>query len=158
MLDAALPPTDKIELAPRLFTNLETDDPRDALAQSLARERHRITTGDRDLLSRLQRLDRQLGGGGELLDRLEQLEDSTASTLDEAASGLDQLLGTDRARRGCSTTSPGEAERQLVARSSWERRIDKLGDDLDEVVLAAVDAAFSPAFASPAAWRCWPPC
>ena len=43
VLDAALPPTDKIELAPRLFANLETDDPRDALAQSLARERHRIT-------------------------------------------------------------------------------------------------------------------
>ncbi len=145
VLDAALPPTDKIELAPRLFANLETDDPRDALARSLARERHRITTGDRDLLSRLQRLDRQLGGGGKLLDRLEQLEDSYGSTLDEAAKGLDQLLGTDSAqgllddlRQG---TEGDSSPQQLGA------AIDKLGDDLDEVVLAAVDAAFSPAFA-----------
>ena len=156
VLDAALPPTDKIELAPRLFTNLETDDPRDALARSLARERHRITTGDRDLLSRLQRLDRQLGGGGKLLDRLEQLEDSYGSTLDEAAKGLDQLLGTDSAqgllddlRQG---TEGDSSPQQLGA------AIDKLGSDLDEVVLAAVDAAFSPAFAITGGWPCSPRC
>ena len=82
VLDAALPPTDKIELAPRLFANLETDDPRDALRQALKRERLRITTGDRDLLSRLQRLDHQLGLDSRLLDRFGGL-----------AGGLDQLLG-----------------------------------------------------------------
>ena len=43
VLDAALPPTDKIELAPRLFANLETEDPRDALragARARAPPRH----------------------------------------------------------------------------------------------------------------------
>jgi MFS family permease len=144
VLDAALPPTDKIDLAPRLFANLDTEDPRGALQDSLARERKRITTGDHDLLSRLQRLDHQLGGGGALMDRLEDLEDEYGSTLDEAAQGLDQLLGGDNAqgllddlRGGASgDTSP----KQLGA------EMDKLGADLDEVVLAAVDAAFSPAF------------
>jgi hypothetical protein len=144
VLDAALPPTDKIDLAPRLFANLDTEDPRGALQDSLARERKRITTGDHDLLSRLQRLDHQLGGGGALMDRLEDLEDEYGSTLDEAARGLDRLLGGDNAqgllddlRGGASgNTSP----KQLGA------EIDKLGADLDEVVLAAVDAAFSPAF------------
>lgn len=144
VLDAALPPTDKIDIAPRLFANLETEDPRGALQDSLARERRRITTGDRDLLSRLQRLDQQLGGGGELLDQLEQLEDQYGSTLDEAARGLDELLGTDRAqglledlREGTAGDSSPE---QLGA------AMDKLSSDLDDVVLAAVDAAFSPAF------------
>ena len=122
VLDAALPPTDKIELAPRLFANLETEDPRDALAQSLARERHRITTGDRDLLSRLQRLDRQLGGGGKLLDRLEQLEDSYGSTLDEAAQRARPACSAPTAPRGCSTTCSQEAEGDSSRRSSWERR------------------------------------
>jgi Major Facilitator Superfamily len=145
VLDAALPPTDKIELGPRLFANLESEDPRDALAQALARERRRVTTGDRDLLSRLRRLDRQLGGGGQLLERLEQLEDQYGSTLDEAARGLDRLLGTDRAesllddlkQRAAGDTSPAKLGSE----------VDRLGSDLDEVVLAAVDAAFSPAFA-----------
>jgi hypothetical protein len=144
VLDAALPPTDKIDLAPRLFADLETDDPRDALKQALARERKRVTTGDHDLLSRLQRLDHQLGGGGALMDRLEDLEDEYGSTLDEAARGLDRLLGGDNAQgllddlRG--GTSGDTSPRQLGA------EIDKLGADLDDVVLAAVDAAFSPAF------------
>ncbi len=145
VLDAALPPTDKLELAPRLFANLETEDPRDALAHALARERRRVTTGDRDLLSRLQRLDRQLGGGGELLGRLEQLEDQYGSTLDEAARGLDQLLGTDRAEGlldDLRDDAGGESTPQQLG-----RELDKLGEDLDDVVLAAVDAAFSPAFA-----------
>jgi hypothetical protein len=133
VLDAALPPTDKIEIAPRLFANLETDDPRDALATALARERQRVTSGDRDLLSRLQRLDRQLGGSGELLGRFEELGD----TLDDAARGLDRLLGTDLQERAAGDSSPQQLGREL----------DRLGADLDDVVLAAVDAAFSPAFA-----------
>ena len=144
VLDAALPPTDKIELAPRLFANLETEDPRDALAQALARERRRVTTGDRDLLSRLQRLDRQLGGGGELLGRLEQLEDQYGSTLDEAARGLDRLLGTDRAE-GLLDDLREDAGAESTPQQLG-RELDKLGADLDDVVLAAVDAAFSPAF------------
>ena len=102
MLDAALPPTDKIDLARWLFADLETDDPRDALKQALARERKRVTTGDHDLLSRLQRLDHQLGGGGALMDRLEDLEDQYGSTLDEAARGLDRLLGDNA--QGLATT------------------------------------------------------
>ena len=145
VLDAALPPSDKIDLAPRLFANLETENPRAALKSSLAQERLRITSGDRDLLSRLRRLDHQLGGGGALLDRLERLDDQYGSTLDEAARGLDRLLGTDRAegmlndlkQKAAGDSSP----RQLGA------VIDRLGGDLDDVVLAAVDAAFSPAFA-----------
>ena len=146
VLDAALPPTDKIELAPRLFANLETEDPRDALAQALARERRRVTKGDRDLLSRLQRLDRQLGGGGELLGRLEQLEDQYGGTLDEAARGLDQLLGTDGQAEGLlQDLREGAAGDSTPEQLGAE--IDKLGADLDDVVLAAVDAAFSPAFA-----------
>jgi Major Facilitator Superfamily len=144
VLDAALPPTDKIDLAPRLFANLDTEDPRGALQESLAHERKRVTSGDHDLLSRLRRLDHQLGGGGALMDRLEDLEDQYGSTLDEAARGLDRLLGGDSAqgllddlRGGASgDTSP----KQLGA------EIDRLGADLDDVVLAAVDAAFSPAF------------
>jgi MFS family permease len=145
VLDAALPPTDKIELAPRLFANLDTDDPRDALAQALGRERRRVTTGDRDLLSRLQRLDRQLGGGGKLLRRLEQLEDQYGSTLEEAARGLDRLLGTEGRTegllRGLEQGAAGNSTSEQLG-----NEIDKLGADLDDVVLAAVGAAFSPAF------------
>jgi MFS transporter len=144
VLDAALPPTDKIDLAPRLFANLDTEDPRDALKQGLARERVQITTGDRDLLSRLRRLDHQLGGGGALLDRLERLADQYGSTLDEAARGLDRLLGGDQAE-GLLNDLKGGAEgnsspQQLGA------ELDRLGGGLDDVVLAAVDAAFGPAF------------
>jgi hypothetical protein len=119
VLDASLPPTDKIELAPRLFADLETDDPRDALQQGVKRERHRIATGDRDLGSRLERLGHQLGLDGELLNRLGGL-----------AGGLDQLLG-----------GGGQSQAETLA------AVDKLGDDLDDVVLSAVHAAFSPAFA-----------
>jgi hypothetical protein len=144
VLDAALPPTDKIDLAPRLFANLDTEDPRDALKEGLARERVQITNGDRDLLSRLRRLDHQLGGGGALLDRLEQLEDQYGSTLDEAARGLDRLLGGDQAE-GLLNDLKGRAEgnsspQQLGA------ELDRLGGGLDDVVLSAVDAAFGPAF------------
>jgi Major Facilitator Superfamily len=145
VLDAALPPTDKIDLAPRLFANLETDDPRDALAQALARERRRVTRGDRDLLSRLQRLDHQLGGGGELLGRLEELEDKYGGALDEAARGLDRLFGTDRAQ-GLLDDLRDDADGDATPRQLGAE-IDALGADLDDVVLAAVHAAFSPAFA-----------
>ena len=120
VLDAPLPPTDKIELAPRLFADIETDDPRDALRQAVKRERARIATGDRDLGSRLQRLGDELGLDSQLLDRFGGL-----------AGGLDKLLGGDDAARTADAL----------------QGLDKLGDDLDDVVLAAVHSAFSPAFA-----------
>jgi len=127
VLDAALPPTDKVVLAPRLFAELETEDPRDALAEAVARERRRVGRADRDLLSRLERLEGQLGGGsGGLLEDLEALEDRYGGgLLDE----LEQQLG--------GATSAAELRSEL----------ELLADELDDVVLAAVDAAFSPAFA-----------
>jgi MFS family permease len=127
VLDAALPPTDKIALAPRLFADIETEDPRDALAQAVARERRRIGREDRDLLSRLEQLEGQLGADtGGLLGGLEELEDRYGGgLLDE----LDRRLG--------SRTSPAELRGEL----------DRVAEEVDEVVLAAVDAAFSPAFA-----------
>jgi Major Facilitator Superfamily len=124
VLDSALPPTDKIALAPRLFAEIETEDPRDALAQAVARERRRVGREDRDLLSRLEQLEGQLGADtGGLLGGLEELEDQYGGGL------LDELLG--------GRTSPADLRGEL----------DRLADELDEVVLAAVDAAFSPAFA-----------
>jgi MFS family permease len=127
VLDAALPPTDKIALAPRLFAEIETEDPRDALARAVARERRRVGRGDSDLMSRLEELEGQLGGGsGGLLGELEELEDQYGGgLLDE----LNERLG--------GSASPQELRGEL----------DVLADELDEVVLAAVDAAFSPAFA-----------
>jgi Major Facilitator Superfamily len=127
VLDSALPPTDKIALAPRLFAEIETDDPRDALARAVARERRLVGRGDRDLLSRLHELEGQLGGGtGGLLGELEQLEDQYGGGL------LDEL--NERLGGG---TSPDELRSEF----------DTLEDELDEIVLAAVDSAFSPAFA-----------
>jgi hypothetical protein len=127
VLDAALPPTDKIALAPRLFAEIETEDPRDALDQAVARERRRVGAGDQDLLSRLEQLEGQLGTDtGGILGQLEELEDRYGGgLLDE----LDQRLG--------GRSSPAELRSEF----------DQLADELDEVVLAAVDAAFSPAFA-----------
>ncbi len=146
VLDAALPPTDKIEIAPRLFANVATEQPRDALAKSLARERHRIlSTRDRDVLSRLQRLAHQLGGGDQLLGRLEELEDRYGDTLGDAARGLDELLGTDRAE-GLLDDLQGRVEGDSSA-AKVGRELDRLGEGLDDAVLAAVDAAFGPAFA-----------
>jgi Major Facilitator Superfamily len=125
VLDAALPASDKIDLAPRLFAEIETEDPRDALAEAVARERRRVGRGDRDLLSRLERLEGELGTGG-VLGSLEELEDRYGGDfLDE----LDRQLG--------ARSSPAELREEL----------DRLADEIDEVVLAAVDAAFSPAFA-----------
>jgi MFS family permease len=127
VLDAALPPTDKIALAPRLFAEIETEDPRDALARAVARERRAVGRGDRDLMSRLEDLEGQLGGGtGGLLRELEELEEQYGGgLLDE----LNERLG--------GSSSPEELRSEL----------DALADELDEIVLAAVDAAFSPAFA-----------
>jgi hypothetical protein len=146
VLDAPLPPTDKIELAPRLFAGLETEDPRDALRQSIARERERLTSGDRDLLSRLERLNRQLGGGSDLLGQLEQLEDRYGDTLGDAARGLDDLLGGGDQAEDLLRDLQGEASGD-TSPAQIGRAVDDLGDDLDDVVLAAVDAAFAPAFA-----------
>ena len=127
VLDSALPPTDKIAMAPRLFAEIETEDPRDALAQAVARERRRVGRGDSDLLSRLEQLEGQLGGDtGGLLGELEELEDRYGGGL------LDEL--NERLGGGAS---PKELRGEL----------DELADELDEIVLAAVDAAFSPAFA-----------
>jgi MFS family permease len=127
VLDSALPPTDKIAMAPRLFAEIETDDPRDALAQAVARERRRVGRGDSDLLSRLEQLEGQLGGDtGGLLGELEELEDQYGGGL------LDEL--NERLGGG---TSPQELRGEL----------DEVADELDDIVLAAVDAAFSPAFA-----------
>jgi MFS family permease len=127
VLDSALPPTDKIALAPRLFAEIETEDPRDALAQAVARERRLVGRGDRDLLSRLEQLEGQLGADtGGLLGELEELEEQYGGGL------LDEL--NERLGGG---TSPEELRGEL----------DELADELDEIVLAAVDEAFSPAFA-----------
>jgi MFS transporter len=120
VLDAKLPPTDKIELAPRLFAEIESDDPRDALRRAVRRERARIVATDqRDLSSRLQRLGHQLGLDSALLDRLGGV-----------AGGLNELLGGEE-------ESPQDTDAAL----------DRLGGDLDDVVLSAVHSAFRPAFA-----------
>ncbi|HEV2875217.1 MAG TPA: MFS transporter [Thermoleophilaceae bacterium] len=127
VLDAALPPTDKIALAPRLFAEIETEDPRDALARAVARERRRVGREDGDLMSRLEQLEGQLGADtGGLLGELEELEDKYGGGL---LDDLNERLG--------GNSSPDELRAEL----------DVLADELDEVVLAAVDAAFSPAFA-----------
>jgi hypothetical protein len=127
VLDAALPPTDKFVLAPRLFAEIDTEDPRDALAGAVERERRRVGQGDRDLLSRLEQLEGEVGADtGGVLAQLEELEDRYADGLLEE---LDRQLG--------GQSSPGELRAEL----------DVLAEEIDEVVLSAVDAAFSPAFA-----------
>jgi MFS family permease len=158
VLDAALPPTDKVQLAPRLFAELETEDPRDGLARALERERRRIGREDRDFLSRLDRLEDQLRGSNpddplgrleeslglgadELLGGLEQLEDRYGGDLRQGLRDLEDQLGTDLgsdllAQLG-GRTDPRELRRELA----------RLEDELDDVVLSAVDAAFSPALA-----------
>jgi MFS family permease len=163
VLDAALPPSTKIEIAPRLFADIESEDPRDALQGALERERRRAGRDDRDFLSRLERLEDQLrdeGSGGdvlgqleerlgldadELLGQLEQFEDRYGGDLSEGLRELEDQLGTDagsdlleRLRQGLEgRSSPAEVQREL----------GRLASDLDDVVLAAVNAAFAPAFA-----------
>jgi MFS family permease len=148
VLDAALPPSDKIELAPRLFADIESDDPRDALARAVARERRRVLREDRDLLSRLERLERQLGAGG-LLGPLEELEDRYGGDLAEGLRALEEQLGTD-----AGSDLLDDLRRRLEGRGgprAVRRELDGLQADLDDVVLAAVDAAFRPAFVLTAA-------
>jgi hypothetical protein len=119
VLDASLPPTDKIELAPRLFANLESDDPRGALQKAVKRERTRIANDHSDTGERLQRLAHQLG-----------VDSSMLNGLGGALGGLNDLLG-------------GGTQSQADTLAA----VDKVGDELDDVVLSAVHAAFSPAFA-----------
>jgi predicted MFS family arabinose efflux permease len=102
VLDAALPPTDKIGLAARLFAELETEDPRDALDRALARERRRVAREDGDL---------------------------------EGPLGTD--LGSELLEALAGRTDPAAQRSEL----------SRLGNELDDVVLAAVDSAFSPALA-----------
>jgi MFS family permease len=162
VLDAALPPTDKIELAPRLFADIESEDPRDALAGAVERERRRVLSEDRDFLSRLQRLEEQLReeesddllgqledrlgvDTGDLLGELEGLEDRYGDDLAQGLRDLEEQLGTDAAGdllADLQATLGGRTDPRLV-----RRELARLEDDLDDVVLAAVDAAFSPAFA-----------
>src|SRR6185503_11032832 len=115
VLDAPLPPTDKIEIAPRLFANLETDDPRGALQKAVKRERTRIANDHSDTGERLQRLAHQLGVNNAMLNGL-----------GGALGGLNDLLG-------------GGAQSQADTLAA----VDKVGDQLDDVVLSAVHAAFS---------------
>ncbi len=116
VLDAALPPSDKIELAPRLFADIESENPRDALALAMTRERRRIAREDRDFLSRLERLEDQLReeesddllgqieeslgiDTDDLLSELEGLEDTYGDDLAEALRALEEQLGTDARKR-----------------------------------------------------------
>jgi MFS family permease len=158
VLDSALPPTDKIAMAPRLLAGLETEDPRDGLARAIARERQRIGTEDRDLLSRLERLEDQLRGPNpddqlglleerlgfnaeEVLQQLEQLEDRYGGELGKRLRELEDELGTslgsDLLDDLGGRTDPAELRSEL----------SRLEDELDDVVLAAVNSAFSPALA-----------
>jgi MFS family permease len=138
VLDAALPPTDKIELAPRLFADIESDDPRDALGAAMERERRRVARQDRDLLSRLDRLEDQLREEGSSDDLLGQIESTLGVDADDL---IAQLEGTDLAAALEARLGERSDSRQV------RRELTRLEDDLDDVVLAAVDAAFSPAFA-----------
>ncbi len=163
VLDAALPPTDKIELAPRLFAELESEDPRDALASAMDRERIRIARQDRDFLSRLGRLEDQLReeesqddllgqiesalgvDADEVIAGLEDLEDRYGADLAQGLRDLEEQLGTD-----AGSDLLADLEERLGGRSDprlVRRELTRLEDELDDVVLAAVDAAFSPAFA-----------
>lgn len=163
VLDAALPPTDKIELAPRLFAEIESEDPRDALAGAMERERLRVARQDRDFLSRLDRLEDQLReesssddllgqiestlglDADEVIGQLEGLEDSYGPDLAEGLRNLEQELGTD-----VGSDLLADLEGRLGGRNDpgqVRRELSRLQGDLDDVVLAAVDAAFSPAFA-----------
>ena len=134
VLDSALPPTDKIAMAPRLFAEIETEDPRDALAQAVARERRRVGREDRDLLSRLEQLEGQLGADtGGLLGGLEELEDRFGGgLLDE----LDERLG--------SNTSPADLRGEL----------DRLADELDEWCWPRSTPPSVPPSRSREGWRC----
>jgi MFS family permease len=162
VLDAALPPADKIELGPRLFAQIESEDPRDALARAFERERRRVAREDRDFLSRLERLEGRLREEGEddllgqleerlgvdpsdLLGGLERLEDRYGDDLAQGLRDLEEQLGTD-----AGSDLLADLRESLEGRSDpaeVRRELRTLQGDLDDVVLVAVDAAFSPAFA-----------
>ena len=162
VLDAALPPTDKIELAPRLFADIESENPRDALALAMTRERRRVAREDRDFLSRLERLEDQLREEEDsndllgqieeslgidtdaLLSELEGLEDTYGDDLAEGLRALEEQLGTDAGSGLLDDLSESVEGRTDPAQVRRELR--GLQGDLDDVVLAAVDSAFSPAF------------
>ena len=161
VLDAALPPTDKIELAPRLFADIESENPRDALALAMTRERRRVAREDRDFLSRLERLEDQLReeeaddllgqieetlgiDTDDLLSELEGLEDTYGDDLGEALRALEEQFGTDAGSGLLEDLRESVGGRSDPAQVRRELR--SLEDDLDDVVLAAVDSAFSPAF------------
>jgi hypothetical protein len=64
VLDASLPPQDKIRLAPALLNGVDSDEPRAGLRRAVAAERHRFTGRDRatyDLLG--ERADETLVTG-----------------------------------------------------------------------------------------------
>jgi hypothetical protein len=61
VLDARLPPQDKLRVAPALLRGVDTDRPRTGLEQAGARERGRIAPGDRPVYDRaLHRIDEVL--------------------------------------------------------------------------------------------------
>ena len=100
VLDAALPPTDKIELAPRLFADIETDDPpRRAAAGGQARAARASRPATATWAAGCSGSVTSSGSTAQLLDRFGGL-----------AGGLDQLLGgggesASRDARGPSTSS-----------------------------------------------------
>lgn len=53
VLDAPLPPQDKIKLAPALLKGVDTDEPRAGLRRAVAAERHRFTGRDRATYDKL---------------------------------------------------------------------------------------------------------
>jgi hypothetical protein len=64
VLDAALPPQDKIKLAPALLNGVESDQPRAGLRRAVAAERHRFTGRDRATYDQLgERADETLVEG-----------------------------------------------------------------------------------------------
>ncbi|HSD79931.1 MAG TPA: MFS transporter [Solirubrobacteraceae bacterium] len=61
VLDARLPPEEKLSIAPALLRGVDTDRPRNGLRQAAARERDRVDAGDRPVYDRaLERVDEVL--------------------------------------------------------------------------------------------------
>ena len=107
-------------------------------------------TGDRDLLSRLAApRPTSSAAAATLLDRLGAArrtsygEHARARPLAGSTSLLGDRPSAQRLLDDLQRGGPRATRRPQQLGAS----IDKLGDDLDDVVLAAVDAAFSPAFA-----------
>ena len=80
-----------------------------------------------------------------MIGQLEGLEDRYGQDLAEGLRDLEQQLGTD-----VGSDLLADLEGRIGGRNDpaqVRRELSRLQDDLDDVVLAAVDAAFSPAFA-----------